>query len=175
MKLELRYGVLMGTGYLAWLCIEYGLGFHREGIPYLPIMEILYLVPIGFIIYLAQREKRKTLDGKITTKEAFITGLFSTLIGAIITPLSLGFFIAIINPKFLQAQADFYIRIGSATPQNVTEIVSLRAMILNNVGLYFFAGTFMSGISALMLKKKIAVSVNQRAGLKSSKSNNKKK
>jgi hypothetical protein len=100
MKTELRYGLIFTTAAFAWIILEFLVGLHTTHKDLHPYLSNIFAIPAIWLMVLAALAKRHELGGKITIQQAFMCGLWVSVIVAVGSPLYLWLFFTLINPHF---------------------------------------------------------------------------
>jgi len=100
-KTEFKWTIIFILMSMLWIYLEKVTGLHHEYIEYHPIYTNLYAIPAILIYVFALREKKqKFFNGKMTYKNAFISGLILTLMISLLSPLSTYASVEYISPDF---------------------------------------------------------------------------
>jgi hypothetical protein len=108
MKTELKYAAIYVIASFVWSCLEYltGLQSTRIGLhPY--FVTPFYILLTAVIYYLAIREKRASLSGKITFGKGLLTGLILSGMILLLNPIAFYVFNTFVNPNFFSDLARY--------------------------------------------------------------------
>ncbi len=107
-RIEIRYAVLITLLMLLWLAVEFMVGLHEEPlIQYHPYVTMFALIIPIVCARLAIRDKLEMLNGRISFKQAFVTGFLIAFFAAVLSiPLQVVFH-KIINPDFFDSMIDY--------------------------------------------------------------------
>jgi hypothetical protein len=147
LRLEIRYAVLISLLLLLWLSLEFMAGLHDMYIQYHPIVAIFALVVPVVCSRMAIKEKREQLDGTISFKQAFITGLLIAVFASILAIPSQMFFHTVINPNFFQNMIAYSEQRAAGLRMNIAE-AKAGAEVYFNLSSYMlqcFLGTLFFG------------------------------
>ncbi|WP_160164071.1 DUF4199 domain-containing protein [Nafulsella turpanensis] len=160
-KIALKYGVLIVLFTFIWICLEYWAGLHADYIDYHPLATLLSLVVPLLLLYYAMREAKREDDGEFTYGDAFKTGVFVTLVVALLNPLGQWLFQQMVFPGYLEAmQAHAEAKqlaqgIDVEVAQQVAaEEYALDSFLLRAVLGSLTAGLVMSAILAIFVRDK---------------------
>ena len=108
MKIEIKYGALIGAGVCAWVLAEFVLGFHNEHLAVGKITGYLStLIPV-VVLYRALKERRdQQPDGELGTAAGVKSGLVISAIAAVITTTFLWTYNHTINPGRMEKALEF--------------------------------------------------------------------
>lgn len=102
-RIALKYGILIVVFIFLWGIFEYMAGVHVEYLHFRPVLALLSLTIPMIFIYLGIREAQNNYKGNFTYGEAFKTGLFITLVVAVLNPLGQWIFFSVVSPEFFEA------------------------------------------------------------------------
>ena len=107
-RIEIRYAVLITLLMLLWLCLEFMVGLHEEPLikfhPYVTMFALI--IPI-VSVRLALRDKLEMLNGKMSFKQAFITGFLIAFFAAVLAVPGQVIFHKMVNPDFFDNMIDY--------------------------------------------------------------------
>ncbi len=106
-RIEIRYAVLISLLMLLWLSLEYMIGLHDKYVAYHPYITMLALVIPIVCSRFAIRDKTEELSGKITFKQAFLTGFLIAFFAAVLSVPSQILFHKLINPDFFDTMITY--------------------------------------------------------------------
>ena len=110
MKTELKFAIIYVVASFLWNCIEYltGLQSTRIGLhPY--FVTPFYILLTAIVYYLAVREKRAGLSGKIGFGKALVTGVVLSVLILALNPIAFYVFNTFVNPDFFSDFARYKI------------------------------------------------------------------
>lgn len=108
MKIEIKHGVICGTGVCAWILVEYFLGFHDEHLAIGKFTGYLATVIPVVVLYRALKEKRaQQPDGDLATGDGLKAGLVISAIAGVITTAFFWAYKHFINPGWLDRALEF--------------------------------------------------------------------
>lgn len=85
-KIEVKWALIFSLTSIIWMYVEKSMGWHGEHIDQHPTMTNLFTIIMITIYLFALLEKRKSLGGFITWKQAFISGLTIAILVTILSP-----------------------------------------------------------------------------------------
>lgn len=102
-SIEIKWGILFAIMMIVWMVLEKIAGLHGEHIDKHPIYTNLIAVPVILIFVLALRDKKKnSFGGSMTFQQGFVTGLFITIVVAILSPVVQLVFSNLISPEYFE-------------------------------------------------------------------------
>lgn len=116
-RIALKYGILIVVFIFLWGVMEYMAGVHLHYLDYRPVLALLSLTIPMIFIYLGIREAQKNYTGYFTYGQAFKTGLFISLVVAVINPIGQWIFFTTVSPEYFE----------SIQAYNQSEVVALGA------------------------------------------------
>lgn len=144
-RIALKYGILIVVFIFLWGVIEYMAGVHVQYIEYRPILALLSLTIPMIFIYLGIREAQKNYTGYFTYGQAFKTGLFITLVVAILNPIGQWIFFTTVSPEYfesIQAYSQSQVVAMGAEEQVNTGRETLGSYLIKSA----FVGALVAGI-----------------------------
>jgi hypothetical protein len=116
-SIEIKWGVIFSIVGLLWMFFEKSMGWHGEKIADHQSYT-LFFFPIAVLIYIiALIEKRKSLDGKMSWKEGFISGILIGFVISMLAPLTQYITHNLISPDYF----DNIINYAIQNPQGASE------------------------------------------------------
>ena len=146
MKIEIKYGVIIGVLLALWNLTEYAFGFHSKHIEIHAIVTNFFIIiPIIFLI-LGIREKRdKELKGELSYWQGVKTGLLISLVTAVLAVIFLYLYHNYINPYFFSDMIEYTTsKAARENPNNPEAIELARTAAVNYFTLtsYLIQGFF---------------------------------
>ncbi|OGG40950.1 hypothetical protein A2118_01690 [Candidatus Kaiserbacteria bacterium GWA2_50_9] len=107
-KVEVKYGLCIGIGIVAWILLEFALGFHTTRLAIGQFTGYAaVIIPITFL-YQGMREKRDTeLAGQMKFGQGVRAGFLMSLVAAPIVGLFFYVFVKFLNPHWLELTFEF--------------------------------------------------------------------
>ena len=109
-RIEIRYAVLITLLMLLWLAVEFMVGLHDVYIQYHPYVTMFALIIPIVCSRMAVQERIEQLNGKITFKEAFLTGFLIAFFAAVLAVPSQIIFHKLINPDFFDSMISYTVK-----------------------------------------------------------------
>ncbi len=156
MKTEIKWGLIFTFVQFLWICLEFAVGLHDKYVSMHPILTNLFIIPAVYVMYLAIREKKNILGGKITFGQAFLCGLGVSVIVAVLSPLSQYIFHRFINPNYFQNAINYAISAGKLTEAEASSYFSLQSYMMQASLGAIVAGVITSLIIAAIIRSKTA-------------------
>jgi len=151
-RIELRYAVLTSLLVLLWLITEFEIGLQDKYVSVHPYISLLaYLIPV--VTYrMALREKIEEKYGKLSFKQAFISGLLMTVFCSILAvPIQLGFH-KLVNPDFFETMIMYSTEHSHYSLEQAAHYFNLQNYIIESVIGTFFVGAIISLILAFRMR-----------------------
>lgn len=121
MKPELKFGLITGAGICLWTTAEYLLGLHTE---HLAIGEYTgygsSLIPAATLFFLLKGKRDATYDGYLNLGSSIGSGIYTSLIGAMIVYIYMVTYGHFINPGWLDRAIEW--KVGQMRDQGLSEI-----------------------------------------------------
>lgn len=130
MKTEIKWGLIFVAVLLLWMVLERAAGLHDKNIAYHAILSMLFIIPAVTMVYLAIREKRRVLGGRITFTQAFLCGLGVSVIVALLAPLTQYIIARFISPNFFDNMIAFTVSQGKMTLDQARQFFNLRSYVV---------------------------------------------
>lgn len=156
MKTEIKWGLIFTFAQFLWICLEFAVGLHDKYVSMHPILTNLFIIPAVYVMYLAIREKKRILGGKIAFGQAFLCGLGVSVIVAILSPLTQYIFHRFINPNYFQNAINYAISAGKLTEAEASSYFSLQSYMMQASLGAIVAGVITSLIIAAIVRSKSA-------------------
>lgn len=155
-RIALKYGILIVVFIFLWGILEYLAGVHVEFMEYRPVLSLLALTIPMIFIYMGIREAQKEYAGYFTYGQAFKTGLFITLVVAVLNPLGQWIFFTVVSPEFFEAiQAHHQQELLSEGVEAGAEEYSLISYLIWSAFIgSLVAGIVISAILAIFVRDK---------------------
>ena len=109
-RIEIRYAVLINLLMLLWLATEFLVGLHDTFIQFHPYVTMLAIVIPVACSRLAISAKTEELNGKISFKQAFVTGAVIAVLSAVLMVGTQYVFHALINPDFFDNMVAYSVK-----------------------------------------------------------------
>ena len=153
--IEIKWGILFTVIALLWMIGEKAAGLHDENIDKHYIVTNFFAIIAIAVYVVAILDKRKNYyDGKMTYKQGFITGLFVTLVVAILTPLSQYITNAVITPDYFDNMIAYTVESGKMTQEAAEANFNMKSYIIQSSIFAPVVGVITSAIVAIFTRKK---------------------
>lgn len=136
------------------MTLEKMAGLHGEHIDKHPIYTNLVAIPAILLYVFALREKKKILGGRITYKQAFVSGFFVSLFIALLAPLSQYFTINYITPDFFPNAQKYAVENGIMTEEGAANYFNLKSYMVRSAVGALIMGVVTTAIAALFIRTK---------------------
>lgn len=152
--IEIKWGIRFAFLWIVWLYIEKSSGYYNEKIADHALYSLLFTFVIIFVYYVAIKEKKNDFfKGQMSWKQGCVTGIFLTVVMAILTPVCQIIFHKAIAPEFFPNMIEYSISKGN-TREVAENYFNLSSYILQSVFGTLSFGVVISAIVALILQTK---------------------
>ena len=108
MQIEIKYGIILGTGFAVWTILEFLTGFHGPYIQYrLIISNISIFIYILGLVYGIREKKNNEPAGELSFGQGVKSGLYMVVYSLPMAIAGLVVYTRAINPDFIPAVVDF--------------------------------------------------------------------
>ena len=154
-RLEIKWGLLFTFAGILWLYYEKIMGWHGEHIARHATYTMLFMFPAITIYVVALIEKRKTHYGNVMTwKQGFMSGLYITLVVALMAPLSQYLAHTIISPDYFTNMIEYSAtKLGKDRTQ-LEAYFNLKSYIMQAVVGAVAMGILTSAVVAVFVRRK---------------------
>lgn len=152
MRVEIKWGLIFSAVSLIWVVAEYWSGLHDRYIAHQAVLTNLFFFPAVLMMYLAVREKRALLGGRIGFTEALLCGIGVSVIVAILSPAIQYVFSRWINPRFFEEMIEYAVSTGRLPLELARQHFNLKQyMLMSSMGA-IGAGGMTSLVLALLMR-----------------------
>jgi hypothetical protein len=151
---ELIWGIYFTMMMISWMDIEKIGGFHDTRIELHPFFTNLVMIPAIAIYVMAIRKKRLQLGGRISYKQAFISGAIMTFFVTLFTPLVIYVSVTWISPDFFKNMIRFATENKLMTNTAAIEYFNLKSYMIQSVIATPFMGFITTAIVAIFSSRK---------------------
>ncbi|RUO20826.1 DUF4199 domain-containing protein [Aliidiomarina iranensis] len=154
-KIEIKWGVIFTLAMLAWMLIERLVGLHSTHIAVHPIYTNIFAI-IAIIIYVLALQQKRDQDfgGKMNWAQGFITGIYVTIVVAILSPLTQLIIHFVITPHFFTNAATHAVEMGHMSANDAALYFSLTNYLVQSFVGAAIMGIITSAVVALFVRKK---------------------
>lgn len=156
MKTEIKWGLIFTAVSLLWVTLERLTGLHDKNIHLHPYLSMLFFFPAVTVYVLALRDKRASLGGKLTYKQACISGLIITVIVVVLSPLSQWITQKLITPNYFQNVIAYSVKAGVLTLEQAQANFNLPSYMMQASLGALFAGILTTLVVAFFVRTKHA-------------------
>ena len=151
---EIKWGIRYAFLWILWLFIEKSSGYYEAKISDHALYSLLFTVVTIFVYFVAIKEKKKDFfKDNMSWKQGCVTGIFLTIVMAILTPFCQIIFHKAIAPEFFPNMIEFSISKGNS--KEVAEnYFNLSSYILQSIFGTLSFGVVLSAVVALFLQTK---------------------
>lgn len=154
-KIEIKWGVLFILVGLIWMVFEKTMGWHDVHIDKHATYS-MFIAPIAIAIYVFALldKKRNFYGGKMTFKQAFVSGLFITLVIVILSPLSQYITSTYITPDYFNNVIEYSVSSGKMEQQAAEDYFNLHNYMIQAVTGAAIMGILTSALVAVFVRSK---------------------
>ena len=152
--IEIKWGIRYAFLWILWLLIEKSSGYYESKISDYALYSMLFTFVTIFVYYVAIKEKKKDFfKDEMSWKQGCVTGIFLTIVMAILTPLCQIIFHKAIAPEFFPNMIEYSVSKGNS--KEVAEnYFNLSSFIIQNIFSTLSLGVVISAVVALFLQTK---------------------
>lgn len=153
--IEIKWGIRYAFLWILWLFIEKSSGYYDAKIKDYALYSMLFTFVLIFVYYVAIKEKKKDFfGGEMSWKQGCTTGIFLTIVMAILTPFCQIIFHKAIAPEFFPNMIEFSVSKGNsrATAENY---FNLSSYMIQSIFSTLSFGVVISAVVALFLQTKV--------------------
>lgn len=152
--IEIKWGIRYAFLWILWLFIEKSSGYYESKISDYALYSMLFTFVTIFVYYVAIKEKKKDFfNDEMSWKQGCVTGIFLTIVMAILTPLCQIIFHKAIAPEFFPNMIEYSVSKGNS--KEVAEnYFNLSSFIIQNIFSTLSLGVVISAVVALFLQTK---------------------
>lgn len=152
--IEIKWGIRYAFLWILWLFIEKSSGYYESKISDYALYSMLFTFVTIFVYYVAIKEKKKDFfKDEMSWKQGCVTGIFLTIVMAILTPFCQIIFHKAIAPEFFPNMIEYSVSKGNS--KEVAEnYFNLSSFIIQNIFSTLSLGVVISAVVALFLQTK---------------------
>ncbi|CAM4119386.1 DUF4199 domain-containing protein [Flavobacterium antarcticum] len=152
--IEIKWGIRYAFLWILWLFIEKSSGYYEAKISDYALYSLLFGFITLFVYYVAIKEKKNDFfKGAMSWKQGCVTGIFLTIVMAILTPICQIIFHKAIAPEFFPNMIEYSISKGNSRAM-AENYFNLTSYILQSVFATLSTGVVISAVVALFLQTK---------------------
>ncbi|MDV6316711.1 DUF4199 domain-containing protein [Idiomarina sp. HP20-50] len=152
-KTEIKWGVLFTIAGLLWMLMERLVGLHDNYIAYhATYTNFFALIAIGIYVLALKEKREKDLNGSMTWKQGFFSGLIIAVVVAILTPISQWITHVIISPNYFDNVSAFAVTQGKMTAEEAEVYFTLGSYIVQSMLFALVIGAITAAIVAVFMK-----------------------
>jgi hypothetical protein len=145
--IELKWALIHSAMYLAWMLAERLAGLHDTRLDRQPMVGPLILIPTIVIYVLALRDRKRSLAGKMTYGQGFLSGCLLTAFIVILSPLNQLLTLKVISPNYLPNLIEYTVARSTLTGEQALQQFSLGNYVVTGL----IAGTLMGMLFSAIL------------------------
>lgn len=151
--IEIKWGIRYFFAFLVWTYVEKRSGYYSDKIDDYPLYSSLFLIIAIFIYVMAIKDKKKNYFNNMDWKQGSVTGIFMTIVIAILMPLCQIVVHKGMAPEFFPNMIENAISKGT-TPENAKAYFNLSSYIFQSIFSTLSFGVVISAIVAYFLQTK---------------------
>jgi hypothetical protein len=154
--IEIKWGIRYIFAYIAWVFLEKYTGVYAENIDNYLLYSLLFYVFAFFIYLLAIKDKKESyFSNDMDWKRGCISGIYLTIVIAILMPFAQIIIHKSIAPEFLPNMMKRALASKNAKPDAIKAYFNLSDYIWQSVFLVLSLGVVYSAIASQFLKTKV--------------------
>ncbi|MCL5049459.1 MAG: DUF4199 domain-containing protein [Firmicutes bacterium] len=154
-RIEVKWGLIFTLAMLLWMLIERVSGLHSTHIDYHPMLTNLFAIIAITIYVLALRDKReRDFDGKMNWAQGFITGIYVTMVIAILSPFAQVLIHFAITPNFFTNAATHAVDAGHMSVEDAAAYFNFRSYVVQAFLGAILLGIVTSAVVATFVRRK---------------------
>ena len=136
------------------MLLEKSFGWHDELIEWHPYLTMIYIIPASLVFIIGLIDKRdNALNGHMTWRQGFISGLIISVIIAILSPLNMWISFEYITPDYFDNVIEYSVSTNEMTLEAAQNYFNYNSYVLQSAGAALFMGIITSAIVAAFVKK----------------------
>lgn len=152
-SVEIKWGFIFSMATLVWACIEKSAHFYDIRISEYAIYTNLFAFIALAVYVFALREKKIVFyKGEMTWKQGFVSGVYLTVVVAVLSPLCQVLIHRYIAPEFLPNLVDYKVASGYLTRKAAEEYFNLETVIYQSSSFALSMGIITGAIVAFFMK-----------------------
>ena len=152
--IEIKWGIRYAFLWILWLFIEKSSGYYDVKISDQALYSLLFTFVTIFVYYVAIKEKKKDFfKDDMSWKQGCVTGIFLTIVMAILTPFCQIIFHKAIAPEFFPNMIEYSISKGNSR-ETAENYFNLSSSIIQSIFSTLSLGVVISAVVALFLQTK---------------------
>ena len=153
--IEIEWGILFIIIALLWTLLEKSLGWHGELIhKHRTYTNFFAIIAIAVFVFALLDKRKNFYNGKMKWQQGFSTGMFVTLIVAILSPLSQYITHTFISPEYFTNVIAHTVEHEKLTQEAAEAYFNLKNYIFQSILGGVIMGVITSAIVALFVRKK---------------------
>ena len=155
LRFEFKWAIIFNIALLCWMLLEKTMGWHEEAIADNWWFTLLF-APFGILLYLlALREKRRRVyDGKITYRQAFVSGVILSVFIALLSPLTQYITHNFITEEYFNNVIEYSVTNDFMTRSRANEFLHIDNYMWQSFLGALVLGLMVSTVTAFFVRKK---------------------
>lgn len=148
--IEIKWGIRYTFCYLAWAILEKSLGIYDENMRYYILSSFFFYGFAVFIYALVLREKKAHyFNNQMDWKQGCATGLYMTMVIALLMPLTQAALHKVIAPEFFENMIN-----ASPNKESAQEFFNLKSYMLQSIFFTLSIGLVIAAVVAYFVQTK---------------------
>lgn len=155
-SIEVKWAFIFIITSLLWMVLEKISGLHDKHLDLQQYLTLLFMVPAILIYVWALKDKKKNFyNGKISFKQAFISGLIMSVIITVFSPLTQWITSEIITPDYFDNVIKYSVSTGYyKSVEEATAFFNLKNYIIQSFIFTLIMGIVTSAVVAFFVRSK---------------------
>lgn len=154
-KIEIKWAMIFIIVALAWMVLERLVGLHDTYIYLHPYLTNIWMIPATLIcIWALKDKKRNYYNGKISYKQALLSGFIITLIVVAFNPLSQWIISELITPNFFKNAIAYTVEHKTMTLTEAENYFNYKNYVIQGCIGGLIMGTLTYAIIAIFIRTK---------------------
>ena len=154
-ELEIKWGIIFTVVALLWMVVEKLAGWHSTGIAkHATYTNFFAIIAIALYVF-ALRSKRRQLGNQMTWKEGFIAGSITSVVVALLSPLSQLITHKLISPEYFPNAIKYAVESGNATQKEAEAFFNLNSYLMQASIGALIMGLITSAIVAFFVRNRV--------------------
>ena len=155
-RYEVKWAFIFIITSLLWMLLEKVIGLHSTHIDKHQYLTMLFMIPAIWIYVLALKDKKRNdLNGQMSFKQGFISGLIISVIVMLFSPLTQWIISTVITPEYFPNVIEYSVKSGyHKSLEEATAFFNLQNFMIQSVIWAIVMGIVTSAIVAFFVKTK---------------------
>jgi Protein of unknown function (DUF4199) len=150
----LKWALIHSLMYLAWMLAERFAGLHDTRLDQQPMLGPLIMIPSIVIYGLMLRDRKRSLEGRMTYRQGFLSGCVLTAFIVILSPLNQLLTLHVISPDYFANLIAYTVTQGALTPEQARQQFSFGNYVVTGLIAGTLTGILFSAILAVFTRSR---------------------